>query len=247
MKRHKSLRKKNSQPCRGAWKADEITDPCGDLAISCSCWNFKIRFLKTQSNPLRSIHSPVLPWGKGAPEGLNSSEVTLPAAFWLPPRPAPMRWRPAAPPSPTMCHHSHFAVIQQHPVHGGNGLMRSLVGLKVDKAEAPGPMIVTYHLDRRGERWGGGAPNRGFRYKTMAKVTNNDYLSVDSAPHTGSLHIPPHPQLFHPDLIMLTGGPTLDQAPAEGITCLSCHICQKSPSRQFLTSEPSLPDWGKWE
>lgn len=60
------------------------------------------------------------------------------------------------PPASAPAHipHSHFAVIQQHPVHGADGLLRSLMGLKMDKAKASGAVIVTHHLGHREEGQG---------------------------------------------------------------------------------------------
>lgn len=56
-----------------------------------------------------------------------------------PTRPDPTR-------SPSM--HSHFSVIQQHPVHGVDGPVRSLLSLKVDKAVAFGAPLVTHNLQQ---------------------------------------------------------------------------------------------------
>lgn len=62
-------------------------------------------------------------------------------------------------PAPTSCH-SHFTVIQQHPIHGADGQLRSLMGLEMDKAKASGAVIITHHLGHR-EKGQGAHPAEG--------------------------------------------------------------------------------------
>lgn len=45
--------------------------------------------------------------------------------------------------------YSHFPIIEQHPVHGVDGSVCSLVGLKVNESVAFGPFLVTNNLQRQ--------------------------------------------------------------------------------------------------
>lgn len=44
---------------------------------------------------------------------------------------------------------SHFPIIQQHPIHGVNGPVCSLMSLKVNKAIAFGSFLITNNLQRQ--------------------------------------------------------------------------------------------------
>lgn len=44
--------------------------------------------------------------------------------------------------------HSHFSVIQQHPVHGADGPVRRLLGLEMNKAVALGALFIAHDLQQ---------------------------------------------------------------------------------------------------
>lgn len=48
---------------------------------------------------------------------------------------------------------SHFSVIKQHPIHGFNGSVCCLLGLKVNKAIAFGSSLITDNLQNKTQLW----------------------------------------------------------------------------------------------